>query len=658
MADNLSISITADTASLRAQLAQAQADVRAYGAEVRKLADTLRSAGADAKGGLQAELQSAAGKLGQATSAAAALRGELRAGAAAHQEHAAGLKGITEALSGLTSPIGNTIGGLREIAEITGVAFAAEKLGEFVKEMAELGEKTENTAAALGISAEKYSLMSRAMQLVGGDAELAARGLIILQTKLVEAVENPASKAREAFLAMGISLDEMKAGLADVPAFLLRYADGFKAMGEGAARTAALHDTLGRSMKGAVPYLRDGADGIRRLNEEAKNTGAPFSEDEVKRLAELGKEINTLGEDFDGLRKAIVLGLIDPIEQGVSKVSELIEQMTKLAAARDVVGVIRLIDPGDVEAIEKIGAGWERFKRYWDDTQEGLGHGRPSGTLPEGAASAELPPKPLPTTQPGAGFGTRAQREGPPEPAAPEAKAAPPVDPAVEQKDLAREIKGVTDALKLEEAQLDVNIAKAKGNQAAIEDLEKKSSLRRARRPKTSRRSARNTPRAPKGAATRSWPTSTAPAAARSRSKTSSFKSSRSKSCSAIRSGRPSSRSATSRRSARSQTRPRRPICARSSGRKSWGRSPSRRRRRPRSRSSRRTAPRSTGSSPRKSAPRPGKRSSNTTSPRARPSSRSRPPTRSATSRRRRRTRRSSARTRPTNRSPRGSLRH
>ena len=46
MADNLSISITADTASLRAQLAQAQAEVRAYGAEVRKLANDLRSAGA------------------------------------------------------------------------------------------------------------------------------------------------------------------------------------------------------------------------------------------------------------------------------------------------------------------------------------------------------------------------------------------------------------------------------------------------------------------------------------------------------------------------------------------------------------------------------------------------------------------------------------
>ena len=89
MADNLSISITADTASLRAQLASAQADVRAYGAEVRKLADTLRTAGADAKGGLQARLQAAAGKLGEATNAAAALRGELTQ----HPRHAAEAEG-------------------------------------------------------------------------------------------------------------------------------------------------------------------------------------------------------------------------------------------------------------------------------------------------------------------------------------------------------------------------------------------------------------------------------------------------------------------------------------------------------------------------------------------------------------------------------------
>jgi len=43
MADNLSISITADATQLRAQLLLAQSDVRAFGSEARKLADSMRA---------------------------------------------------------------------------------------------------------------------------------------------------------------------------------------------------------------------------------------------------------------------------------------------------------------------------------------------------------------------------------------------------------------------------------------------------------------------------------------------------------------------------------------------------------------------------------------------------------------------------------------
>ena len=42
MADSLTLPIGVDTTALTAKLAQAQADVRAYAAEVRKLANQLR----------------------------------------------------------------------------------------------------------------------------------------------------------------------------------------------------------------------------------------------------------------------------------------------------------------------------------------------------------------------------------------------------------------------------------------------------------------------------------------------------------------------------------------------------------------------------------------------------------------------------------------
>jgi hypothetical protein len=60
MADNLSISVTADTYELRAQLALAQGDLRAFTAETKQLVNSIR-AGGDAGGGLRGQLGAAKG---------------------------------------------------------------------------------------------------------------------------------------------------------------------------------------------------------------------------------------------------------------------------------------------------------------------------------------------------------------------------------------------------------------------------------------------------------------------------------------------------------------------------------------------------------------------------------------------------------------------
>jgi hypothetical protein len=108
--------------------------VRAYGAEVRRLATELRQAGADARGGLEQVLEQVAGKLAHAQSAAAGFRGELRG-------HKAEIGGLGEALLGVKDHVG-------ELAAAFGIGFSVEKLVEGVKQLAEAGERTVNTAAA------------------------------------------------------------------------------------------------------------------------------------------------------------------------------------------------------------------------------------------------------------------------------------------------------------------------------------------------------------------------------------------------------------------------------------------------------------------------------------------------------------------------------
>src|SRR5260370_37279896 len=85
MADNLSVAVTPDTSALRAQLALAQADLRAFGAETKKLATEIRGGG-DASGVLRGQPERVAGQFNPAQ----AERGGWAAGlGAARPQHAA-----------------------------------------------------------------------------------------------------------------------------------------------------------------------------------------------------------------------------------------------------------------------------------------------------------------------------------------------------------------------------------------------------------------------------------------------------------------------------------------------------------------------------------------------------------------------------------------
>jgi hypothetical protein len=169
MADNLSVSVTADTSDLRAQLALAQADLRAFGAETRTLANSIRS-GSDASGVLRGQLEQVAGQFNRAKGEVTGLTAALRDHKAANDNAATGLKGISQAIEGAVAPVAGLVGGLGGIAAALGAAFVAEMVNrviEFARSMAELGETTIKLAAATGQTPEEFSSMSAAMAIAG-----------------------------------------------------------------------------------------------------------------------------------------------------------------------------------------------------------------------------------------------------------------------------------------------------------------------------------------------------------------------------------------------------------------------------------------------------------------------------------------------------------
>ena len=459
MADSLTLQIGVDTTALTAKLAQAQADVRAYAAEVRKLADQLRTAGADPQ--LQQQLERVSGQLARAQGAAAGFRNELR--------------GHKAEVEGLGAKFGELTKGVQELAGAFGIGFGVERLVEGVKAIAELGEHTKNMAAAVGLSTEQYSEMAQAMGLAGGNAELVTRNLNQVQRKLEEAITNPASQARIAMRALGLTVEDMKAQLNDLPGFIGKSADAWVRMGPSANRQTIFSELYGtRGIAQLAPIFDQGSAGWEKLKAEARATGSVIDGEVAEKLEAIARKINTIGEEFQGLGIKIVEGLSKPLEGALGILDRMVKDAQDFWAGMRAGEIAeQIVQPTDrTEALlKRREAEKERLTDL--NLSRGFAGLPPLPELPpeEKAAIAKQYPVPERATPapPEKTDEEKAADKAKEEAAKPSPE--PLANAQQQQKDLAREIKLVADWLQVEEAALDDSIAKAGKNEAEIERL-------------------------------------------------------------------------------------------------------------------------------------------------------------------------------------------
>jgi hypothetical protein len=178
MADNLSASVTADTSALRAQLALAQADLRAFGAETKKLATDIRSGG-DATGVLRGQLEQVAGQFNRAKGEVSGLAQQLLNAKNQHTEHNNILvaarerlhefgEGAAEAREGLVSSFERIQGAFLVLG---GILAGGAAFHEAIADVIQLDERVTQLQRALGLEREEALRTDLALRLIGKSSE-------------------------------------------------------------------------------------------------------------------------------------------------------------------------------------------------------------------------------------------------------------------------------------------------------------------------------------------------------------------------------------------------------------------------------------------------------------------------------------------------------
>ena len=164
-----------------------------------------------------------------------------------------GLKGMAGAAGGL----GGALGALVPLATGAGLITLAKNSMDNAAKMFDLSQKT-------GVSVEALSRFSKAAKVSGTDVEGVTKALVKLSKGLVEA-KNGQGQAGEALKSMGISATDASGKLKDTDQIMLEISDRFKAMPNGAEKTALALQLFGRSGADLIPMLNMGGEAIGKF---------------------------------------------------------------------------------------------------------------------------------------------------------------------------------------------------------------------------------------------------------------------------------------------------------------------------------------------------------------------------------------------------------
>lgn len=224
---------------------------------------------------------------------------------------------MSELLRGLVNPIQGVKKELGEIAEAFAAAFAIDKINEFARGMGELGEQIERSAAIMGTSTDAVQQLGYIARSSGIGIDELQRAFGLLSRSVIE----QSDRTKRALAALGLGFSSL--GGKDANAQLEMFAEKFREIEDGATKDAIAMALFGRAGQQMIPYLNQGAEGIRRLNEESKALGAIIPPEAIAQLAELHHQFVMM----DAAVKGATISAFMPFRSAVSGVVALVTDL-------------------------------------------------------------------------------------------------------------------------------------------------------------------------------------------------------------------------------------------------------------------------------------------------------------------------------------------
>jgi len=243
---------------------------------------------------------------------------------------------IKRGLGGLTDTARSVNGLLANL----GVAVSVAGLTAMVKSAIDTGDALDEMSQRVGVSVETLSVWKPAAEQSGVSGESFEKGLRKLSTTMLEAATGSEEAARN-FAAVGVAFKNQDGTLRATDQVLLDLAERFKAMPDGAEKTALAVQLFGKSGADLIPFLNQGRDGINELAAEMQALGVQMSSETAAQAGNFNDALDKLKLATTSIGNQIIASLLPALNDMAGGMVESGKQGGTLRAILD--GVVLVL---------------------------------------------------------------------------------------------------------------------------------------------------------------------------------------------------------------------------------------------------------------------------------------------------------------------------
>ena len=181
---------------------------------------------------------------------------------------------------------------------------AGKKLLDLANETAAYGDNVAKTSTRIGVSVEEFQRLDHALKISGSSMEQ-QKGSFIRLARVADDANSGLKTARDAFDRLGVSVTDADGILKNQPQLLAEVADAFARTADGTEKTALAAELFGRKGTDMLQFLNLGAEGIRKLGDEAEALGAVMSTEAARAAEKYTDSLTRLDASFEGVKRTI-----------------------------------------------------------------------------------------------------------------------------------------------------------------------------------------------------------------------------------------------------------------------------------------------------------------------------------------------------------------